>query len=520
MKYMKTKLVSVVSVVAVLLVAGYVAWRSPSASSPVTQTTQAMVDLKNGGTYTLTAAPAPHTIGDTSYPMLAYNGTIPGPVIRVQKGSTITLNVDNELGFDTTLHAHGVRMDNAFDGVPNVTQKSIKTGSTFAYTLKFPDAGVFWYHPHVATSQTVQNGLYGMIIVEDGPVPANQEVPLVVSDILIGDHGIVPFPSSGINYTLMGRYGNTMLVNGETNWRMNTHPGEVVRFYITDAANARTFELSIPGAKLKLVGSDGGKYQQEVFVDSVLVSPGERATVDAYFEKAGAYTLTHTTPNTTYKLGTITVAGDQAAQSFASQFAQAQTHDIGVTDARIQHLLAKQPDKTLRITMNMQMGAGMGRHMMENGSMMGGSMAGMMDGSMHGGGSGGIEWEDTMSAMNAASTDSTIKWSLLDEATGKTNLNIDDWVFKQGTIAKIRIYNDPHTMHPMQHPIHFHGQRFLVLAVNGVPNTDLVWKDTVLVPAGDTVDLAVDMSNPGTWMAHCHILEHADDGMMLSFKVQ
>jgi suppressor of ftsI len=129
-----------------------------------------------------------------------------------------------------------------------------------------------------------------------------------------------------------------------------------------------------------------------------------------------------------------------------------------------------------------------------------------------------IEWEDTMSMMNQMSTVDTVKWKIVDQATGKVNNDIN-WTFKKGDMAKIEIYNDPNSIHPMQHPVHFHGQRFVVLSVNGVKNTNLVWKDTVLVQKGDTVDILLDTSNPGTWMAHCHIAEHLSDGMMLNYTV-
>ena len=129
-----------------------------------------------------------------------------------------------------------------------------------------------------------------------------------------------------------------------------------------------------------------------------------------------------------------------------------------------------------------------------------------------------IEWEDNMGPMNAAATSETTTWKLVDRDTGKANMDID-WHFPLGDVVKLRVWNDPHSPHPMQHPIHFHGQRFLVLATNGVPNDHLVWKDTALVQTGDTVDLLVEMSNPGVWMAHCHIAEHNQAGMMFSFEV-
>jgi len=136
------------------------------------------------------------------------------------------------------------------------------------------------------------------------------------------------------------------------------------------------------------------------------------------------------------------------------------------------------------------------------------------------GGSGDpIEWEDDMAAMNRASTTQTINWMIVDRDTTKTNMKID-WKFKVGDKVKIRIVNDGTSMHPMQHPLHLHGQQFLVLSRNGVPNDNLVWKDTVMVGAGEIVDILVDMTNPGEWMAHCHIAEHLEDGMMFAFSVK
>ena len=142
-----------------------------------------------------------------------------------------------------------------------------------------------------------------------------------------------------------------------------------------------------------------------------------------------------------------------------------------------------------------------------------------MEGMMDGRSDDGLEWEDTMGAMNAAATSDEIKWLITDRETGKANGDID-WKFKKGDLVKIRVYNDPNSMHPMQHPFHIHGQRFVVLDTDGTKNENPVWKDTVLIPAGKTVDLLVDMSNPGKWMAHCHVTEHLHSGMMFSFTVE
>lgn len=121
--------------------------------------------------------------------------------------------------------------------------------------------------------------------------------------------------------------------------------------------------------------------------------------------------------------------------------------------------------------------------------------------------------------MNQMSDIKNVTWQIIDNATKESNMDIN-WNFQQGEQIKIHITNDPKSTHPMQHPIHFHGQRFLVTSINGKKNDNLVWKDTVLIPSGDSVDILLDASNPGDWMAHCHISEHLESGMMINFSVQ
>jgi len=129
-----------------------------------------------------------------------------------------------------------------------------------------------------------------------------------------------------------------------------------------------------------------------------------------------------------------------------------------------------------------------------------------------------MEWNDAMPMMNWQSSGNEVTWILKDLDTGKENMDIH-WSFHTGEVTKIRIFNDPKSFHPMHHPIHVHGQRYLVLSIDGVPNDNLVWKDTAIVPVGSTMDILVDMTNPGEWMMHCHIAEHLQAGMMLSFTV-
>lgn len=482
------------------------------------------VELKNGDLYSLTASIVKKKIGNSEVKMLAYNGMIPGPMIKVPQGAEITLNFANDTDVDTTIHSHGVRLENQFDGVPDITQKAVKPGESFAYKIKFPDEGMYWYHPHIREDYAQELGLYGnYFVVPNDPnywSPVNREIALFIDDILMENGKIASFSKTSADHTLMGRFGNTMLVNGETNYALAAKAGEVIRFYITNSANTRTFNVSIPGAKMKLVGGDGGKYERETWADSVILSPSERAIVEVLFPNAGSYAILHKTPERTYTLGTITVASGKADVSYEREFALLRLNiDMQSEIDVLRPSFSKPADKRLELTTDMGMDmqgmmgsqnmSGSGGHMMPDGTMMGGMM----------GDNEPIEWEDTNNMMNAMSSAAMMKWVLLDKDTGKKNMDID-WDFKVGDKVKISIANDPDSMHPMQHPIHIHGQRFVVLSTNGKPSDNLVWKDTVLVLNGDTVDLLVDMTNPGDWMAHCHIAEHLEADMMFAFKVQ
>lgn len=473
------------------------------------------VFLNDGDTYQLTTSFVQKRIGNDTAKMLAYNGSVPGPVIRVKEGSKVTVNLVNRMDIATTLHPHGIRLANAFDGVPDVTQKAVQPGESFAYELRFPDPGVYWYHPHFRQDYTQDFGLYGAFVVEPKDAAywsdVNREEVLMVDDVLMENGGIVPYSATKVDHALMGRFGNAMLVNGETDYALDVRRGETIRFYIANAANTRTFNLAIPNAKMKLVGADNGKYEKEAFVDSILLAPSERAIVEVLFDQPGTTRIEHRTPGKTYTMGSVSVTDLPVERSFSKNFALLRTNaDTVASIDPLRSTFARDPDKRITLSMAMRgMGnmMGMGEDAMQHGMGMGTMGTGN-----------NIEWEDEMPMMNGVSTSDTIAWKIVDQETDKENMDID-WKFKQGDQVKIRIFNDPKSPHPMQHPIHFHGQRFLVLSTNGVKNANLAWKDTALVQTGDTVDLLVDMENPGTWVAHCHISEHPEAGMMMAFTV-
>lgn len=468
-------------------------------------TNTGIVDLRPEEAFDLRAYAVRKRIGDDTVKMLAYNGSIPGPTLKVTQGSEVTIHFTNEMEVETTVHWHGLRLDNRFDGVPDSVhhgmQPPLARGNRFSYRLSFPDAGVYWYHPHMREDYTQEHGLYGnIIVVPSDPTywsPVNRELTLVFDDILVERGKVAPFSQTQSNRTAMGRFGNVLLVNGETSYALAVNQGEVVRFYLTNTANVRPFNVRIPGARMKLVGQDMGRVEHEQFVEEVLLAPAERAIVDVLFEQSGSFPLEHRTPDRTYNLGTVEVGVQQARPSFTQAFFTLRRDEELVAErAGFESDYNRPPDKTLALVAEMPGMKDHGGHEMEE-----------------------IEWEDTMELHNRMTTPENMFWRLVDRESGNANHDIR-WSFNTGDRVKLRIINDPDSDHPMQHPVHIHGQRFLVLSRDGRRNENLAWKDTVLLRTGEVVDVLLDVTNPGDWMVHCHIAEHLEGGMMFTYEVR
>jgi FtsP/CotA-like multicopper oxidase with cupredoxin domain len=403
-----------------------------------------------------------------------------------------------------------------------------------------------------------------------------------------------------------------MLVAGEPDLKLEARRGEIVRFYFTNTANTRVFNVGLAGAEMKLVGADAGHYEHEELVEEVLLAPSERVVVDVLFTEDGEHALEHRTPERTYRLATIDVSNEPPEESFAEGFTDLRTNaDMAQLRERIESFLEAPPDKTLSFVAEMDLGVPEGVEIVyvcpmhpevvsdEPGSCPKCGMkllaqaaeettyvcpmhpevtsdkpdrcpkCGMKllpeslvaAGSEHGhehhgdahhddehegnhehgrhhghehdehrhghhdepqhahGTAQGIEWEDDMVEVNRATTPANMRWKLVDQATGAENAQID-WTFRVGEQVKLRLVNEMDSDHPMPHPFHVHGAgRFVILARDDVVEANLAWKDTVLVRTGETVDILLDVTNPGRWMAHCHIAEHHESGMMFSFNV-
>jgi FtsP/CotA-like multicopper oxidase with cupredoxin domain len=481
-----------------------------------------IVSLSDNAEFDLVASDIIKTIGGESYDMLGYNQQSPGPLLLVGQGDEITVNFKNNLDFPTTVHWHGLRLDYTSDGVPGITQDPVLPGDTFEYELRFPDSGVFLYHPHVRTEMQMELGLYGNILVKsENKIPATIQVPLILDDVLIAEEGgLEEFDSKVVTHTLMGRFGNTMMINGDTNYLLEVNQGDVARLYLTNTANTRVFDFGIEQHGLKLVADDASNYEKEELVDSVMLSSSERRTVDVLFDKPGAYTITHTTPEQTYSLGTVLVSSSNNENDYEFYNID-KDEDIVAEIDKFRKYFSNSPDLELEFDVKTSLVHQMSSDDHSSMDMNGGHGADMqsmksdssMDMNDHENESQPIEWEDEMPRMNAMSNEENTHWILRDVNSGKEGFDID-YQANVGDIKRIRLFNNPESDHPMQHPIHLHGQRFLVLSEDGMFNDNLAWKDTVLVPTGKTVDILVEFSNPGNWAMHCHILEHAEAGMI------
>jgi FtsP/CotA-like multicopper oxidase with cupredoxin domain len=517
-------------------------------------TRPALLELADGGELTLHLAPVAKRLGDTTVRMLGYNGSIPGPTLKVPQGSEVTVNVTNDGDLDTTVHWHGLRLDNEFDGVPHETQTPIPVGGSFTYKIRFPDPGLYWYHPHIREDYTQEMGLYGNILVVP-PEPdywpsADRDIVLTLDDLLLEDGKVVPFSVSETTHTAMGRFGTLLLVSGEPGLALTAQLGDVLRLWLTNTANTRVFNVRLPGARMKLVGGDSGRVEHEEFVSEVLLAPSERAVVDVLVDEPGELTLEHHTPHRSYPLASITVTDQPVARPREREF-QVLRHapELAAERAQLDAWLAAPPDKTLSLIAEMDDLAPTGDRPVVYSCPMhpevtsdepgrcphcgmkllaaelvsqpddhGQPEHGDQHEHTHGLGD-GIEWEDDMVEVNRLTTTANMHWRLVDPTSGAANEAID-WRFTVGDRVKIRLINEMDSDHPMHHPFHLHGAgRFLVLARDGIAEPNLVWKDTVLVRTGQTVDILFDVTNPGLWMAHCHIAEHMQSGMMFSFAV-
>jgi FtsP/CotA-like multicopper oxidase with cupredoxin domain len=388
-----------------------------------------------------------------------FNGQVPGPTIEARVGDVLEVRLTNRLSEPTAIHWHGLRVPAAMDGT-DMVQHPVAPGETFTYRFLLPDAGTFWYHPHVNETVQLERGLYGAIVVRgEGEPRLDAERVLVLDDVKLDRKGQIK-PLGGLIEHHDGRQGSTLLVNGREGSELTIAAGQVERWRVVNAASARYVRLSIGGRPFTILGTDGGLVDVPVTVDEVLLTPGDRVEI-----AVGPF-----------------VEGDV----------------LGVDALRYDRTTFARPRDerfaTLRVGPAAPSRAAIPPRLRE------------------------IEPLVTGPATPTHEVHLGVRMSLrrlMDFTINKEQHHRDEPV-KVGELQVWEVVND--TL--MDHPFHLHGFFFQVLEVNGEPPAFRSWEDTVNVPPKGRVRIAwMPDDRPGEWMYHCHILEHHAAGMMAHFEV-
>ncbi len=389
-------------------------------------------------------------------------GTIPGPLLEAKLGDQVIVHFRNELPEETTIHWHGLRVPNAADGTP-ASQTPVAPGETYDYEMTLVDAGLFWYHPHVNGDVQVERGLYAPVRVHGGVEPdVAADRVFVLDDVKLSASGELSTQTDVLDL-MLGRQGNVVLLNGKQTPAIGAAAGSRERWRFVNAANGRYFQLELPGHSFRVIGWDGGVVGAPYQAERVLIAPGER--YDLLVELEGE-------------------DGDEIALRTVHYDRGHEIPDPGPIDL-------------LAITLE---------------------AAGPPLGDLP------TTWGDVAPIATDAATPRRVLILGEDDAD-PTNpvftINGDaypDITALTGAPGDVEIW-EIHNMSEMDHPFHLHGMSFQVLDAAGSPIEPLGWKDTVNVPRMTMLRFAVELGGPGTWMYHCHILEHAERGMMGELEV-
>jgi FtsP/CotA-like multicopper oxidase with cupredoxin domain len=425
---------------------------------------------------TLRARPARVSLVGAAHPQTeiwGYEGTVPGPELRLKQGERLRIELENLLPEDTTVHWHGVRTPNAMDGVPGLTQPPIKAGGgRFRYEFALPDAGTYWYHPHFGSSGQVGRGLYGALIVEEPEPPrVDRDVTWMLGDWRLDrDARIVGDFANFMDASHAGRIGNTVTVNGAIRETFDVRAGERIRLRLVNAANARIFGLDFRGHAPLVIALDGHPVEPHKPENGrVVLGPAMRADVllDATGEPGRSYPVVDDFyPRQAYRLLDLRYATNKLRGAAGAALSKLAANPVA------------EPDLSRAERHTIEFGGGM------MGSM---PMTGMMR---------GMAWTVNGKAVAEHDHEPVLKLGL-----GRS------YVFE--------LMNDTQ----WHHPIHLHGLAFRVLGRNGKPTRHREWLDTVLLAPRESAQIALVADNPGNWMIHCHILEHAHSGLMAVLRV-
>jgi FtsP/CotA-like multicopper oxidase with cupredoxin domain len=421
-------------------------------------------------------APAPaklDLLGDPHPPTgaWAFNGRAPGPELRVKQGERVRIVVTNGLPQDTTVHWHGVRVPNAMDGVPHLTQPPIAPGTSFTYEFDAVDAGTYWYHPHTRSDEQVARGLYGALIVEEREhVAVDRDVTWVLADWrLTPDAQLREDFRAMFDVAHAGRIGNVVTVDGVVPESFDVRAGERIRLRLVNAASARVFGLRFDGHAPLVLAYDGQPVAPHAPAGGrVVFGPGER--VDLVLDMTGA-------PGARFA-----IADDFYPRAPYRLLDLAYGREPPLRDRPLP-AWRKLPDNLLREP-DLERAV---RHEMV---LTGGAMGGMNPDMMRR----GIAWMINGRPMG----------------DGEHAHHEPLFVLARNQSCLVSIANDT----AWHHPMHLHGHFFRVLSRNGVPTQHREWRDTVLLAPRERVQVAFVGDNPGDWMVHCHVLDHQAGGMM------
>ena len=389
-----------------------------------------------------------------------FNGQVPGPTIGARVGDVLEIRLTNRLSEPTAIHWHGLRLPAAMDGT-DMVQRPVQPGQTFTYRFKLPDAGTFWYHPHMNETVQLERGMYGALVVRGPDEPRlDAERVLVLDDVALDRKGQVKPPGwwiEGHN----GREGNTRLVNGRQEPELEIAAGQIERWRIVNAASARYIRLSIGGKPFRILGTDGGLITAPFTTSEVLIAPADRVDL-----AVGPFSEGETIKIESLPFNRGAIGRRKKVEAFGSL----RVGRAGKTRARI-------PDKLRQIE-----------------PLVKGSVTSTRE----------IRLGFKLSLQHG-----------VDFTINKESHHHD----KPVSVGELQVW-DIVNASPVHHPFHLHGFFFQVLEVNGKPPEFLSWEDTLNIPAMGRARIAwMPDDRPGEWMYHCHILEHHAGGMMAHFDV-
>lgn len=440
---------------------------------------------------TLTAQVARQQIVPAEYPateVWCYNGTVPGPELRFRQGDTARIVVTNQLADPTTVHWHGLRVPNAMDGVPDVTQRPIRPGEEFVYEFPLPDAGTFWFHPHLASYEQVARGLYGPLIVEERePIAVDRDVTWVLSDFRLNRDAAQRDDFDNVfDLTHGGRIGNTVAVNGRftlKNGEFAVRAGERIRLRLVNAAVARIFLLRFSGHEPRVIALDGQPVEFHVPERGrVILAPGMRADIVLDCQQAP---------------GSRHVVGDEFNPRIESRL-------MAISYGDAPPLRKQAPATPINLPSNPLPEPDVARARRHSIVFEGGAMGALRE----------AQYEGEQLPLTTLVRQHHLAWTVNGTAV-KEHVHEPMLTLDEGGHYVLAMRNE--TAWP--HPIHLHGHVFRVIARDGRPTRYREWADTVLMAPRESVDVAFVADNPGDWMFHCHILAHQAGGMMGLIRV-